>query len=59
MNYLTQQDLVEKFNVTRQTIWSWRVKNNFPSPYKLIGTRRLYWKPEEVESWVRNNLEVA
>jgi len=58
-NYLTHEDLERRFGVVRKTIWTWRTTLDFPRPYKIAGTRQLLWKPEDVDAWEKEKLEVA
>jgi hypothetical protein len=55
-NYLTHKDLKRRFGVVRKT---WRTTLDFPRSYKIAGTKQLPWKPEEIEVWEKENLEVA
>jgi predicted DNA-binding transcriptional regulator AlpA len=38
----TAADILEKFDISEQTLHNWRKKNNFPHPIK-IG-RRIFWR---------------
>lgn len=46
---LTQQDVIDYLQVTRQTIYLWRRQGVFPKPFQ-VG-RFLRWRREDVESF--------
>lgn len=50
---LTQQDVINYLQVTRQTIYTWRRQGIFPKPYQ-IG-RNLRWKQEDIDQFVGQN----
>ena len=49
--YLSDRQLGDRFNVSRQTIWRWHRKDpNFPRAVELSpGCTR--WKLAEIENW--------
>ena len=51
MTYITDQQLADRFQVFRTTIWRWRRTDpSFPRPVKLSpGCAR--WRLDEVEAW--------
>ncbi len=50
-NYLTMNDLMKRFKVTRATLYNW-IKKGLPS-IKVGGVRR--FRESEVNDWVNNN----
>ncbi len=51
--YLTVQDLMVRYAISRVTVWRWQNGENpgFPQPVKF-GKRRL-WDLKAIESWER------
>ena len=48
--YITDNQVAERYGVSRTTPWRWAAEGSFPKPYKLSpGCTR--WKLSEVESW--------
>lgn len=48
--FLSDQQLAERFNVSRVTIWRWVRAAAFPCPVKLTrGCSR--WRLADVEAW--------
>lgn len=56
--YLSDSDLADRFNVTRQTVWRWhRANAGFPRAISLSpGCTR--WKLSSIENW-ENSRAVA
>ncbi len=50
---LTQKDLIDYLQVTRQTIYQWRRRGIFPKPYQ-IG-KFLRWKQEDIDQFVNQH----
>ena len=50
-NYASDQNLAERYNVSRQTVWRWHRENpEFPRAISLSpGCTR--WKLSEIEAW--------
>lgn len=46
----TSDELIKKFKISKQTLYDWMEKNNFPKPIK-IG-RRVYWKKNIIETYI-------
>lgn len=48
--YLTDNELADKYNVSRVTIWRWTRAGNLPAPIKLAEncTR---WRESDVLAW--------
>ncbi|MFZ6767483.1 helix-turn-helix transcriptional regulator [Undibacterium sp. Di26W] len=46
---LSQQDVIDYLQVTRQTIYVWRRQEIFPKPFQ-VG-RFLRWKQEDIEKF--------
>jgi predicted DNA-binding transcriptional regulator AlpA len=42
-------DVARRYGISRQTLYDWINKYNFPKPLKLGGL--CYYKPEMVEEW--------
>ncbi|UWQ54994.1 helix-turn-helix transcriptional regulator [Leisingera caerulea] len=50
--YLSDKQLAERFNVSRQTIWRWARTETFPPTYRFsAGCVR--WRTADIESWER------
>ena len=50
LHYLSDKQLSELLEVSRQTIWRWVREGHFPAPVKL-GTNCTRWKMADVKSW--------
>lgn len=50
--WFSDQDLAERFSVSRRSIWRWSDSGDFPKPHKL-SERVTRWKLEEIEEWER------
>ena len=48
--YLSVDQIAERFNVSKDTIWRWRRKGEFPAPFKL-GGKTTRWRLSDVEEW--------
>lgn len=48
---LTLEELAAFFNVRRETLWTWRRRNGFPTGVRVGG--RLRVQREGVEAWIR------
>lgn len=51
---LSQQDVINYLQVTRQTIYTWRREGKFPKPFQ-VG-RFLRWKMEDIETFASQHL---
>lgn len=49
---LTQKELAQKLDVSRQTMWRWRLKG-LDIPYVMVGSRR-YYKEDEINAWLKS-----
>jgi len=50
--YLTINNLMQRFKVSRTTVWRWQRKEQFPAPVKLsAGCAR--WKERAVDEWAQ------
>jgi predicted DNA-binding transcriptional regulator AlpA len=47
---LTQNDILEIFQISRTALWRWRRENRFPKP-KQIGSR-LYWPESKIKAFI-------
>jgi prophage regulatory protein len=43
--------LVEKLNVSKSSIYLWISQGKFPSPFK-IGGNTTVWKLDHIENWI-------
>ena len=50
LHYLSDKQLSELLEVSRQTIWRWVREGSFPAPVKL-GSNCTRWKMAAVKSW--------
>lgn len=51
---LSQQDVIDYLQVTRQTIYTWRRKGIFPKPFQ-VG-RYLRWKQDDIENFATQHI---
>ena len=56
MKLITQNDVVEKVGVSRQSIWRLRREKGFPNPRNIRGNRKNVWIEKEVDDWIEENL---
>lgn len=47
--YLSVDQLAQRFGVSKDSIWRWKRKGDFPAPVKLGGTTR--WRLSDIEEW--------
>jgi prophage regulatory protein len=47
---LTLTEVVERYGVTRQTIWRWRREGIFPEPLAL-SSKVHRWRVRDLEAW--------
>ena len=50
LQYISDKQLSERLEVSRQTIWRWVREGNLPKPIKL-GSNCTRWKLSEIEAW--------
>jgi predicted DNA-binding transcriptional regulator AlpA len=57
---LTSRDIVERYSITKMTLWRWMhdAKMKFPLPIDVTKRRR-YWKESEVTAWERAKIKRA
>ncbi len=48
--YLSVEQVAQRFNVSKDTIWRWKRKSEFPKPVKLGGTTTR-WRLADIEEW--------
>lgn len=51
MMFLSDKQIAERIGVTRQTIWRWVSRGDFPAPIKL-GPSVTRWKASAVDEWL-------
>ncbi|WP_322003340.1 helix-turn-helix transcriptional regulator [Marinobacter alexandrii] len=56
--YVSDKQLSERLEVSRQTIWRWVREGNLPSPIKL-GTNCTRWKLSDIENWEAGKVGAA
>ena len=49
INYLTKSEVLAEVQVTRQTLWRWGQRDDFPKGHRLRN-RQVVYAPEEVET---------
>lgn len=47
--FLTQQDVAERYKVTRISIWRWCKEGRLPQPVIVGGVKR--WRLSDLEAW--------
>ncbi len=57
-HYLSDKQLSERLEVSRQTVWRWVREGNLPRPVKL-GANCTRWKSADIESWEASKGAVA
>ena len=48
--FLKIEQVAERYNVSKDTIWRWRRKGDFPSPMKL-SEKTVRWRLSDLEEW--------
>ena len=48
--YLSVDQVAQRFNVSKDTIWRWKRQDEFPRPVKLGGTTTR-WRLADIEEW--------
>lgn len=56
--YLSDKELSERLEVSRQTIWRWVREGNLPRPIKL-GSNCTRWKLSDIEAWEAGKVGAA
>jgi predicted DNA-binding transcriptional regulator AlpA len=51
MNFLRVNDVADKLQVSRATIWAWSKAGKFPKPVKL-GAGVTRWSEQDVDDWI-------
>lgn len=49
--YLTEQQVSDRFGVSRRTAQRWRISGDGP-PFVRLGARRIAYREEDCEAWV-------
>jgi len=47
--YLSVDQVAQRFNVSKDSIWRWKRNGEFPKPFKLGGATR--WRLSDIEDW--------
>lgn len=50
--YFSVDQLADRFGVSKDSIWRWKRKGQFPMPVKLGGTTTR-WRLADIEEWER------
>ncbi len=58
LRYISDKQLSERLEVSRQTVWRWVREGNLPSPIKL-GSNCTRWKLSDIEVWEASKAAVA
>tara|TARA_Y100000815_G_C12902662_1_gene334679 strand:+ start:261 stop:524 length:264 start_codon:yes stop_codon:yes gene_type:complete len=48
--YLSVDQVALRYNVSKDSIWRWKRKGDFPAPVKLGGTTTR-WRLADIEQW--------
>lgn len=48
--YLSVDQVAHRFSVSKDSIWRWKRKGDFPTPVKLGGTTTR-WRLTDIEDW--------
>lgn len=49
MQYLSDKNISERYQIARSTVWLWAQQNKLPKPVKLNGRTR--WKLADLEAF--------
>ena len=54
MTYLTSKDVMNRYAISRMTLYNWRHNDSmkFPRPVNFNGNLR--WKRDDLEQWEQN-----
>lgn len=52
--YLRARDLLNRFGVSRVTLYRWVVNGTFPAPTRLGCSRTTFWNASDVERWEKD-----
>lgn len=58
LRYVSDKQLSERLEVSRQTVWRWVREGNLPSPIKL-GSNCTRWKLSDIEAWEAGKVGAA
>lgn len=58
LRYVSDKQLSERLEVSRQTVWRWVREGNLPSPIKL-GSNCTRWKLSDIEVWEAGKVGAA
>ncbi len=50
---LRSDDLCQRYQISRQTLWRWWTRRKFPAPMRLPG-KHPAWLQDDVEAWERS-----
>lgn len=50
----TISEILERYQIGRQSLWRWRKYKNFPSPISPAYARP-FWDPMHIKTWEQNN----
>jgi len=53
--HLSLEDVLEKLNMSRTTLYELRARKDFPLPIKL-SKRRIVWSQSSIEQWLSERL---
>lgn len=56
--YLSDKELSERLEISRQTVWRWAREGNLPNPIKL-GSNCTRWKLSDIEAWEAGKVGAA
>jgi len=51
MNFLRVNDVADKLQVSRATVWAWSKAGKFPKPVKL-GAGVTRWSEQDINDWI-------
>lgn len=55
--YITVKQLAERYNVTKNTIWTWVRQGKVPKPKRLSDRVVRFWLPEIIEHEQKQGLQ--
>lgn len=49
---LTMREVLARVPVTRQTLWKWEARGEFPARASGRGCRPVLWRKSDVDAWI-------
>jgi prophage regulatory protein len=59
LKILSDRDVTSATTLSRSKLYELIANGAFPSPVRLGGGRRVGWRSDEIETWIREQIRVA